>query len=311
MRKFNDPALAMTNQPVDIGDGDKAPLAMSFAFLAVIAGVGMDVFGKLATDAAGEWQIVLLRWGYAVAIMTMLLPMLGARQLFRGGAKAHMIRAVLNIGASFALYYALARLPLSVVLSIFFLELVFATAFAGPLLGEKVPPRRWLGVAAAFAGVLVMTEPWNDASGIAIVPALMALAGAAAWGLLHVATKKYGGGNSTFSLMFWLGTTSAVMATPGAMLDWRLIGLDTHAALFGVAVCGSLYSVFWIKGLKIAPASLMASIGFLTVPMAFLAGYVFFGEVPTPAIIAGAAIVVAAVWLATSKARRRQGPAVS
>jgi len=299
MRKIETPVP--THHTADAGDG--APLAMTFAFLAVIAGVGMDAFGKLATGEAGEWQIVLLRWGYAVLIMLAMLPVLKPGQLFEGGAKAHVVRALLNIGASFALYYALARLPLSVVLSIFFLELVFATVFAGPLLGERVPPRRWLGVAAAFAGVLIMTEPWNEATGLDFLAVTVALAGAAAWGLLHVATKKYGTNNTTFSLMFWLGVTSAAMATPGAVMDWRPLGLATHAALFGVAVCGSLYSVFWIKGLKIAPASLMASIGFLTVPMAFLAGFVFFGEVPTPGIIAGAVIVVLAVWLATARRR--------
>lgn len=296
MRKITTPAPTHYT-----GDGDNAPLAMTYALLAVTAGVGMDVFGKLATDGAGEWQIVMLRWGYAVLVMLAMLPVVKVAHLFQGGATAHVIRAALNIGASFALYYALARLPLSVVLSIFFLELVFATVFAGPILGEKVPPRRWLGVAAAFAGVLIMTEPWNDASGLDLLAVVIALAGAAAWGLLHVCTKKYGARNSTFSLMFWLAITSTVMAAPGAMLDWRPIDLDTHMALFAVAICGSLYSVFWIKGLKIAPASLMASIGFLTVPAAFLAGFVVFDEVPTVSIITGAMVVIAAVWLATSK----------
>lgn len=298
----------LTTQPTgphQVGDGDQVPLAMTYAFLAVTAGVGMDVFGKLATDAAGEWQIVMLRWGYAVVIMLAMLPVVKVGQLFQGGATAHVIRATLNIGASFALYYALARLPLSVVLSIFFLELVFATVFAGPVLGERVPPRRWLGVAAAFAGVLIMTEPWDDASGLDFLAVVIALAGAAAWGLTHVCTKKYGARNTTFSLMFWLAFSSTVMAAPGAALDWRPISLDTHVALFAVAVCGSLYSVFWIKGLKIAPASLMASIGFLTVPMAFLAGFLFFDEVPTLGIIIGAVMVVAAVWLATSRQKHR------
>lgn len=285
------------------GDGDNAPLAITYAFLAVIAGVGMDVFGKLATDAAGEWQIVMLRWGYAVLVMLVMLPVVKVGHLFQGGATAHVIRAVLNIGASFALYYALARLPLSVVLSIFFLELVFATVFAGPILGERVPPRRWLGVAAAFAGVLIMTEPWNDASGLDLLAVVIALAGAAAWGLLHVCTKKYGARNSTFSLMFWLAVTSTVMAAPGALADWRPIGMDTHMALFAVAICGSLYSVFWIKGLKIAPASLMASIGFLTVPLAFLAGFAIFGEVPMITTVIGAGLIVIAVAIATYRVR--------
>jgi drug/metabolite transporter (DMT)-like permease len=54
----------------------------------------------------------------------------------------HGLRAVFNVGAMLAFFYALSIAPLSQVTALGFTAPIFATALAALLLGEVVGPRR-------------------------------------------------------------------------------------------------------------------------------------------------------------------------
>ncbi|HXH04021.1 MAG TPA: DMT family transporter [Candidatus Competibacteraceae bacterium] len=296
----------MARPALSIVNGNPELLAASCALVAVVAvvaGVGMDTLGKLATAEADTWQVVFLRWLYG---MLLTLPLFlwhqGGRRagLLQGSRRMHLLRGALSILGSYCLYYALGALPLSTALSIYFTEPLLTLLLASLVLGERVPPRCWLAAALGFVGVLLIARPWHD--GGQLGSSLVALLGAACWAALSVITKHLGRSESTVSLMLWLAVLATLLSVPFAAQGWRPLEWSDHGLLLGVAALGSVYSFFWIVGLKLGPAAIMANMLYLALPLAYVVGWLVFDERPGSAVLAGSAVIVAAVYLATQRA---------
>ena len=77
-------------------------------------------------------------------------------------------------------------LPLTTAATIMFMSPVIVTALSIPLLGEKVGLRRWIGIAIAFAGALIVMRPGTDSLQLSI---LVVLAAAVTNALYQVFTR--------------------------------------------------------------------------------------------------------------------------
>ena len=63
------------------------------------------------------------------------------------------------LGANLAAFTALRTMPLVDVSALIFTSPLIVTALSGPLLGERVGPRRWAAVAVGLAGALLVIRP--------------------------------------------------------------------------------------------------------------------------------------------------------
>lgn len=273
---------------------DRHLLSIVMAVVAVVAGVAMDVLAKAASIDVPPAQVTLLRWFYGMATLLPVMAVMGVRPgpIWR---PIYLFRAGLNVIGSFCLYYALAHLPLSVVVAVFFLEPLGAIALAGLFLKEALSWRRAGGIVLAVIGVLLITglDGWQLSPDLAI-----AVLGALCWGGMLVLTRSLGRGEPVLSLMFWLAVVTSLAMAPVALLHWRPMDLSGHLAMLGVAVCGTIYGTLGITVLRRAPVRIKASCTFLSLPLAFIAGFLFFGEVPAKLAIAGGVAVLIGVALA-------------
>ena len=264
------------------------------ALAAVSAGVGMDLLAKTASIEASAAQVTLLRWVYGLLT---LVPVLLLMRVRPGSVwqPIHLWRVLLNLVGSFCLYYSLAHLPLSVVVAVFFLEPLVALGLAAIFLGEGISRAVALGLGLASLGILLMTglEDWR------LDPVLLvSLLGAVAWGAMLVTTRSVGRHEPVLALMFWLSLLTSLAMTPLAIHDWRPLPWDGHLAMAGVAVLGTLYGVLGITVLRLAPVRIKAACSFLSLPLAFLAGFLFFDERPDLPAVFGGFLVVLGVWWA-------------
>nr|WP_298688047.1 DMT family transporter [uncultured Dongia sp.] len=275
------------------------------ALAAVTAGVGMDLLAKAASIEASAAQVTLLRWVYG--LMT-LIPVLLVMRVRPGSVwrPIHLGRVLLNLVGSFCLYYSLAHLPLSVVVAVFFLEPLVALGLAALFLGEGISRAVAIGLFIASLGILLMTglQDWR------LDPILLvALLGAVAWGAMLVMTRSVGRHEPVLALMFWLSLLTSLAMAPFAIHGWRPLTWEGHLAMFGVAVLGTLYGVLGITVLRLAPVRIKAACSFLSLPLAFLAGFLFFDERPDWSAILGGILVVFGVWLALRLKRPKPAPA--
>jgi drug/metabolite transporter (DMT)-like permease len=268
-------------------------LAYLLAVLAVLTGSGMDIFGKTAMSGveAGTWQGVAARWVFGLA---MIVPVMMAFRRWPSMAspRVHILRMVLSVGASWCYFEALARLPLSLVVTVFYAEPLIALPLVRLVLNERLDWPRLAALAFGFGGILLAAQPSGstDLAGVGI-----ALLGAFLWATLFIATKRYGQQESVLDLMFWMALASAVVATPIALSDWQPFPPAAWWGVFGIAVCGVLSSLCWLTALKSLDALVMTTLGYLGLPIGFAAALLLFHETPPVATWTGAALVLLAV----------------
>jgi drug/metabolite transporter (DMT)-like permease len=96
-----------------------------------------------------------------------------------------------------------------------------------------------------------------------------------------------------------------VVAT-GAMslADWQPVHATQLWLLLAVGVLGGLGQFCLFEGARRAPATVMATVEYSGLLWAFVLGYAIFGDVPRPAVFAGAALIVCAGVLLIGTERR-------
>ena len=225
-------------------------------------------------------------------------------------------REALHIGVTGVLVHALylggvfmsidRGLPAGVSALVVGMQPLLTAAAAGLLLGEKVSPRQWLGLAMGFAGVGLVVGSKVTVDGVAVdtlghmlTPALAALLGITA-GTLY---------QKRFCPRFDLRTGAVVQFVPSLALtalvasqtetmtiDWQ--GEFVFALLWLVLVL-SLGAISLLNLLiRSGSAVNVASLFYLTPPTTALIAWAMFGETLTALALAGMAIAVAGVWLA-------------
>jgi len=268
----------------------------------VLFGSGMDVFGKGAMTTATGWQGAALRWAYGLALLIPLLLWL-RRWPAMGNRRLHLLRMALNLVGTWCYFEALSRLPLSLVVTVFYAEPILALPLLRLLLRERLDWPRLAALSLGFAGVLLAAQPEGsaDLAGVGI-----ALLGATAWASIVVLTKRFGRQESVLDLMFWLALSATVVALPAALVDWRPLPAESWWGFLGVALCGLLNGLCWLTALKTLDALVMTTLGYLALPTGFAAGLLLFGEQPPPATWIGAGLVLLAVGLLSWGERRHR-----
>lgn len=119
----------------------------------------MDVLLKVAGGKINTWHLLLLRWVFALVILLPVFLSTTAGSLRMVSPGVHIARGVLNCIGSYALFYALANLPLSVVITILFAEPIVVIPIAWVLLQEKLKPKDVVAAALGLVGVAIICRP--------------------------------------------------------------------------------------------------------------------------------------------------------
>ena len=252
--------------------------------------VATNAVTKRLSESLPLTEIALFR--YALAVPTILL-VLGATRgatLRIDSAGLHLVRGVLAVIGSLSGYGAMASLPLGDATALFFLSPLLVTAGAALMLRERPSAVRGSCIVAGFIGVLMIAQP--HFASLPGVMAGLANAACAASGVLLVRHAR----NRESALSLALTTSlvcSAVLSLPASAV-WVQPSLPEFAALVALGVMGGFATALLNTAYQSAPAPLLASIDYLSVPGSLLAGALVWNDSPTAQAFAGAAIVVAA-----------------
>jgi drug/metabolite transporter (DMT)-like permease len=265
-----------------------------FGIALMLAGVGFfslgDALGKFLVATYSVGELLLLR---AVASLILMAPLIWrSRAAFPKVQRPALqaLRVALSISEIAAFFAAAVYLPLADIITFYLAAPIFVTALSAILLGEHVDVRRWIAVGIGFCGVLIALRP---SGGVFGWPAAIALGGSVAFAFLMVVTRSLRGtpdivlASMQFFGLFLFGIVVAPVGwlTPGP----RDFGFFMLAG--GLAVLASLCVN---RSLKLAPASVVVPYQYSMIVWAVLFGLAVFGDVPSPATIAGAAIIIGA-----------------
>jgi drug/metabolite transporter (DMT)-like permease len=197
-------------------------------------------------------------------------------------------------------FMAYTLLPLAVVNALSFSRPLVTMAMAVAFLGETVSRLRWVGAALAFAGVLVMLAPggvdWNLG--------LLAVFATIVFGSLAIIqTRMLRDENTTVMMVFYTVGLAVITAVP-AIFVWQPVKTFDWVPLLGIGLLAQAGQYCFLRAYRLADASVLAPIGYLSIVVTTAAGYVFFAEVPDQRIVIGAIVILAALQTTAYLERR-------
>ena len=262
----------------------------------VVWGLGL-VFAKPAVDQFPPILLMALRFTVsALALVWFVrIPRASLKWLFI----AALVGSTLQYGLTFN---GLKLLDASTTALIVQAEVPFVTLIAAVFFGERMGPKRILGMVVAFAGVYLVTgEPRIQDQGLGIA---LVLGGAFAWALGQVMVRHLGaiGGMTAIAGI-------SVFAAPQLFLASALVERGQVAALVNAGlsvwatvlylglVMTALGYTCWYHVLGRYEVNRVAPFLLLVPVVSVLGGALLLGEVLTPTILTGGAIIISGVAL--------------
>jgi drug/metabolite transporter (DMT)-like permease len=184
------------------------------------------------------------------------------------------------------------------------------TALLSAALGhERVKPRVWLGVIATFGGILLVVlggRSQMEAGRETLVGDLIMFGASVAWAFYTVGSRplveRYGALPVT-AWTLWIGTAGIVLAglRDALNVSWQTVPALTWVAVLyaGVLSIGVAY-IIWYYGVQKLGNTRTAAYSNLTPAIALLVAWVWLGEVPTAAQLAGLVVILSGVTVAQS-----------
>lgn len=203
------------------------------------------------------------------------------------------LRGISGMIGNIAIIYAFVSIPLAEAYSIAFLAPIFIVIIGVNVLGEKVSLRRWLLLAASFAGVLIVVRPgfrelhWGHLAAVA-----SAVCGAVTTSILRKIAKDEARTSLIGVATVYILALNALLMLATHSVHWltwqQLCWLLTIGGLGGTA------NILFIAATRRAPASMVAPVQYSQIFWAVLFGALFFFEFPAPIAYIGLALIVVA-----------------
>jgi drug/metabolite transporter (DMT)-like permease len=253
------------------------------------------------------WQIMFCR---SVAIVGACLT-LGRGTLLRRVAvtphkRALAIRSAVTMVAWLCYYSAAAHLQLAQMLTLYFAAPIIVTVLAIPMLGERVTPVRWLGVAIGFCGVAVAGDPFGTRIGW---PALLVLTAASLWAVGVILMRRIGRQETSLLQLFTTNLGFLVVTGMACLVSWHPAAWRQNLLLGGLGVFGGLGQFCLFEGARMAPASVTSTFEYTALVWAFIFGYLIWHDIPSVPVVLGAALILAAGLLLVLSERAAQSRA--
>jgi drug/metabolite transporter (DMT)-like permease len=251
-----------------------------------------DVLGKWLVASYAVGQVLVLRSAASLAVLAPLAWRVLRRPGFRverPGLQA--LRVAIGAGEAACFYWVVGHLPLADAMTYWMAAPLMVTALAALLLGERVGARRWGLVLLGFAGVVVALGADLGAAGL---PVLGALGGALLYATFLLCSRQLRETPDVLLAAFqMLGglVLGAVLVLQGG---WRAPALGDLALLLQLGLVATLGHMGVTRALKLAPASVVVPYQYSFLLWAAVFGWLVWGDVPGPGLLAGAALITAA-----------------
>jgi len=274
--------------------------------LTMIAFAANSVLNRMALagggiDAASFGTIRLIAGAAMLAALCVILR--GGLRL-RGPARVAGVLSLLLYIYGFSAAYDVLDAGIG---ALILFGVVQITMFAGSLIArEAVPPRRWIGAALAFSGLIWLLWPGAGPQ-VSVVHGLFMAAAGIGWGIYSLAgrrsTDALQGTAANFVLAAPLGLLIGLALPAGA--GGTVIGAQgVMLAILSGAVTSGLGYALWYSVLP-GLASSVAAVAQLTVPVIAMAGgMIFLGESLSLQFVAASALVLGGVAISVLPVQR-------
>ncbi|MGE0418600.1 MAG: DMT family transporter [Acetobacteraceae bacterium] len=248
-----------------------------------------DAAIKFLVETLSVWQVLFFR---SATILTACLA-IGRRDLLQRAVTTPLkrtlaFRAVITMTAWLCYYTAARSMGLAQLLTLYFAAPIMVTLLAARVLKEDVTRARWSAVVVGFVGVMFAADPLGVRPSVAT---LLVLIAAALWGYAIILMRQIARRESSmiqmlFNNAIFLPVTAVVCATV-----WQTPAFGQLALLASVGLFGGLAQFLVFEMARRTPASVMATVEYTALVWAFLLGWMIWGDIPSPMVWFGAALI--------------------
>jgi drug/metabolite transporter (DMT)-like permease len=261
----------------------------------------MFIVQRLALEVAPPLWVAAGRVSVAAVSLLWLAPRV--LRLSRRGLATVVALGLLNQYAFVGLQVAgLRTVAAGPAAALIYLQPVLVVLASGPVLGERLTPRRLVAVLLGFAGVAVVGLHQSAAASAGGV--LLLIAAAVCWsaGALVTSASR----EPVMALVAGQHFVGAPLLLATAALAEPFPPLSTRFVVCVLAAgCGSGVAwMLWSELLRRGEASVVSTWLFAVPVLAAVLGVVFLGESLSTALVVGIALVAVAVRLAAASGRR-------
>ena len=255
----------------------------------------MDSLLKRVSPHYGAFQVASLRCFTSMAVMLLPLAARNSWATLRPHSPGlHLMRAMLGLGMLSTFIFAVRQLSMAETYSITLCAPLLMTALSVPLLGERVPARRWVAIAVGLCGVLVILQPGAGGFGNRLA-VLSAAAATVFYALSALSVRSLSRSNTNAAMVFWWlllgGALSLGLAL--ALRDWRPIRPEDWPWLAAIGASGALGQSWITDAFRRAPPSVVGPFEYTALLWGFAIDWLFWSATPSRPLLAGAAIIIA------------------
>ena len=248
----------------------------------------MDAIAKQLTREVGLIQTIWVRYtGQALLVFLIVLPRL--REVAKSQyPKLQLLRSVVLMAATCLFFLSISKIGLAEATAIMDINPVLITLGAFLFLGEKIGPRRILGIIASMIGALIIIRPGTD---VFTIYAVLPLIAAVCYTTYNLTTRFVRNRESPWTSLLYSALFGAVVFSCIVPFFWQPVSLFAVGLMILLSFCGTFSQLFLIRALAIGEASLLAPFAYVGLIYATIWGLIFFGEFPDAWSIIGAIII--------------------
>jgi drug/metabolite transporter (DMT)-like permease len=267
-------------------------LGMSAAVGAFLMFTVMNMFAKMLSVNHSVIEIAFYRNLVACLPFLILIFGFGRREILIIRSKPSLvgIRAIIGTLSLVTTFYAYSLMPMADATALLFTASLFIPVLGVIFLKETVGPYRWAAVGIGFIGVVIMSRPSGDVYTLGIIVCLVA---ALMHAILQIIVRYLGRYESTETIAFYFFVIGLILtALPLPFIAVRPT-LSEVPLLVGVGLSGAAAQWLLTFAFRNAKAAIITVFNYSSIVWATLFGWMIWNEWPLPAVMVGAAIVIA------------------
>lgn len=255
-----------------------------------------------ATQTIPAGELVFFRCFFAIVPVVAYLAWQRKLRLafYTTNPMGHVVRSFIGVTSMGLGFFALTRLPLPETTAIGYASPLLIVVFSALLLKERVHLFRWSAVLIGLGGVLIVLWPrltlftggapiGNDET----VGAVASLSAAVFSAFAMMQVRKLVQTERTETIVIYFFVCASLLSLLTIPLGWQVPTPQQAVLLVCAGFAGGVGQLLLTSCYRYADMSVIAPFEYVSLILTIIIGLVVFSEVPTPAMLVGAFIVVA------------------
>ena len=202
----------------------------------------------------------------------------------------HAFRAITGAAAIIALFIGLRELPLADVVSLTFGGPIFVTVASIFFLSEKIGIKRWSAVFLGFIGMLLIVQPaFIDLNFYYITPIVFCIF----FACVAISVRSLSRTEPNYRIAFYFTVLCTILGLATIFKGNWVLPTKIDLVIFIImGLCGSVANLLLTQSYRLAEASLVTPIKYLSLVFAIIFGYFIWSEIPKILTLLGASLVI-------------------